>query len=123
MGKKAFESLRRGIGNTLARAFVDYLQEHVYKNATLDAIADRLHLQSNVFHSPWWQDIPQICDATNLDLGLVIRDNKGHELTFWPEHNFGEPFAPPKEAQKEPSMESKIKTYHARRKGEVLVIE
>jgi len=125
VAKKAFETQRKAIGNSLAKAFIDYLQERVYKGLDLNKMSQRLGLAQNVVHNPWWQDIPQICDASHLDLGFVVRDSKGHEITFWPERNYGDAYEPPKIAKKalQRKSQSGIETYTMNKDGTLVRVE
>ena len=36
-------------------------------------------------------DLPIICHAAGLDLGLSVRSPSGDVITFWPQENFGSP--------------------------------
>jgi hypothetical protein len=65
-------------------------------------IAQRLGLATNILNCPWWQDIPEICEASELNLGITVRDRKGNEVTFWPEEDLGDDYELPRTAKKKP---------------------
>ncbi len=88
MAKKASVHQRRLIADHLAKMLVRYLQDQPFKDQTLEEIGPRIGVLANVLKTAWWQDIPQICNAASLDIGLTIRDQKGSEVTLWPSDNF-----------------------------------
>jgi len=90
MAKKASVHQRRLIADHLAKMLVRYLQDQPFKDQTLEEIGQRIGVLSNVLKTAWWQDIPQICNAASLDIGLTIRDQRGSEVTLWPSENFAE---------------------------------
>ena len=100
MARKAAGERRTRILNHLARMLVRHLVDHAYKDKSVDEIIKRLGIGKSVLHCPWWTDVPEICDAASLDIGLAIRDSKGHEVTLWPAENFSEGFKPSKPARK-----------------------
>ena len=81
-------SRRKLVTEQLANMLVRHLSVHAFENLTSEEMADRLGVALNIFSMPWWQDVPIICEAASLDLGLVIRDSKGNEVVFWPADNF-----------------------------------
>jgi hypothetical protein len=100
MARKAVGERRTRILNHLARMLVRHLMDHAYKDKSVDEVIKRLGLGKSVLNCPWWTDVPEICDAASLDIGLAIRDSKGHEVTLWPAENFSEAFKPSKPARK-----------------------
>ena len=100
MARKAVGERRSRILNHLARMLVRHLTDHAYKDKSADEIVKRLGIGKSVLNCPWWTDVPEICDAASLDIGLAIRDSKGHEVTLWPAENFSEAFKPSKPARK-----------------------
>lgn len=100
MAKRAVDERRRGIVNQIARMFVDHIQKTIFKDRNRDEALKRIGISSTIWNCPFWSDIPEICDGLNLDVGLTIRDHKGHEVTLWPLENFSGDFSPRKSAEK-----------------------
>jgi len=101
VARRAVTDRRKRIVDHLARMLIQYLHVHVFKDMTADEMARRAGINSSVVNVPWWQDVPEICEAASLDVGLVIRDRKGNEVTLWPAENFASGFQQRKAAAKE----------------------
>ena len=101
MARRAVTDRRKRIVDHLARMLIQYLQTHVFKDMTDVEMSDRVGVSISVLTLPWWTDIPEICEAASLDIGLAIRDRKGNEVTLWPADNFASGYKPLKAAAKE----------------------
>jgi hypothetical protein len=112
MARKAVGERRKRILDHLARMLVRYLQEHAFKNKSVEEIVKRLDVSTSVLTCPWWTDVPEICDSDSLDIGLAIRDSKGNEVTLWPAENFSEGFKPRKAARPKPLPKPVIEDSH-----------
>ena len=88
MARRAVTDRKKRIMDHLAKMLVQHLSQHVFPGKTLDEIARRLSLSTSIFTATWWQDVPDICEGAGLDIGLIIRDQKGNEVTLWPAENF-----------------------------------
>ena len=83
MAKKAASAQHSTqVVNHLARMLVNHLHNHGYKGMPLEEMVRRTGVTSMVLKAPWWADIPQICRGASVDLGLVIRDAKGHQVVL-----------------------------------------
>jgi len=100
MARKAYNERRKGISESLAKTLLHYLQSKIFPGMSNKALSERTGITQGVLSVPWWQDIPEICEGAGLDLGITVRDAKGHEVTFWPSENFSEGYRPPKTARK-----------------------
>lgn len=100
MARKAFNDRRKSISESVAKMLVHYLQSKVFPELGPKELAERTGITQSVINVPWFQDIPEICEGAGLDIGLTVRDAKGHEVTFWPPENFSEGYQPPKMARK-----------------------
>jgi len=90
MARRAVSERRKRIVDHLARMLVQWLNIHAFKDLTVEEMSRRIGLTVSVANVPWWTDIPEICEAAGLDIGLTVRDAKGNEVTFWPSENFGD---------------------------------
>ena len=93
---------RKAITDHLAAMLVHHLKTHVFKGPDDENMAQRTGISAYTLEKPWWTDIPEICEASSLDVGLVVRDQKGNEVTFWPSESLGSGWKPPKVAQATP---------------------
>ncbi len=101
MAKKAAGAQFSGqVVNHLARMLVNHLHSTAYKGLTFEEMVRRIGVTAMVLKTPWWNDIPQICRGASVDVGIIIRDVKGHEVTLWPSDNFASGPAPRKVAAK-----------------------
>ncbi len=114
MARRAVVDRRKRIVDHIARMFVHYLETKVFPDLELDDVVSRLGVSKNVFTVPWWADIPEIAESASLDIGLIVRDQKGNEVTFWPSENLSDPFKPRRAAGKKPVVE-KIDPAHRTR--------
>ena len=80
------------IEDLFAETFVAWLIEKYFPGISGQEVAKRLDLvPAATITCPWWQDIPAICKALGVDIGLTIRDSKGNEMVIWPsEENFSQ---------------------------------
>ncbi len=101
MARPATIDRRKQVTDALGLMIVDYLRSHVYKDLSVNDLAQRISIGPSVVGQPWWQDIPSIVESVGLDLGLALRDRRGNEVTFFPEENFATPTREPKVAAKD----------------------
>ncbi len=97
---------RKAITDHLAAMLVHHLKARVFKGpdgGDNDYMAYRTGISSHILERPWWTDIPEICEAASLDVGLVIRDQRGNEVTFWPSEDLGSGWKAPKSARVTPA--------------------
>ncbi len=99
----------------LARMLVYHLTTHVFKGVEETNMASRLGVSGHIIQAPWWGDIPAICAASSLDIGLAIRDQKGNEVTLWPSDNIGTAAAPRKFARAKPASMPTVLDAHRTR--------
>lgn len=90
MARWAGDAERKRVVNQLAKMLVTYLLEVTYKGCTPEEVAQRTGVSASIIGVPWYTDVPEICERANLDIGLAIRDSKGHEVTFWPLENLSQ---------------------------------
>lgn len=100
MARKAYNERRKAIAESLSKMLLHYLQNKIFPGMDHKALSERTGITQSVLSVPWWQDIPEICEGAGLDLGITVRDAKGHEVTFWPSENFSEGYRLPKTARK-----------------------
>lgn len=122
MSRKAVADRKKRIIDHIAKMLVQHLQQHVFRGAKAEDMARRMGVGSSILSVPWWQDVPDICEAASLDIGLTIRDQKGNEVTLWPAENFSTGFKPRKPAGKkadrpDPSHYTTVKHIPASNRG------
>jgi len=105
MARKAVVDRRKRIVDHIARMLVHYLETKVFKVEHQDDLVGRLQVSKSVLGVPWWSDIPEIAESASLDIGLVVRDQKGNEVTFWPSENLSDRFKPRRAAGKKVVVE------------------
>lgn len=109
MARKAFQEKRKFIAESLARMVLGYLRNRIFPSLTDQEFKNRTGISASALGVPWWQDIPEICECAGLDLGIVIRDSKGSEVTFWPPENFATGPSIPKVSPKGIAVASPIR--------------
>jgi hypothetical protein len=90
----------REIANSMAKLALDHLRKHSFPSLDDEALAQRSGIAQHIIKNTFWGDLPDICAATSLDLGITLRDQTGSEVTLWAPENFGEGAKPQKTAKK-----------------------
>lgn len=100
MSKRVIVDLRKKVSNMLAQMLCDYLLTTLFPDMSITEMSKRLNLSETIVNTPWWGDIPELAERSGLNLGLVLRDAKGNEVTLFPADNFSQLQREPKIAQK-----------------------
>ena len=73
--------------------------------------AFRASTRNQLTDNPWWIDIPNLVQASSLELGITLRGSDGSEVTFYPAQNFHNmPGMPSESKVKTPSLAQGSKT-------------